>query len=108
MSADALALLDSAAAVLRAAAPSLAGEGRYTALLSANAVALARREVATEARSDALRAAITVPSAAIRAGAHDDDAALYARLLDFARLRAWVTDPGALTPDERAAVEGAA
>lgn len=108
MSTDALALLDSAAAVLRAAAPSLPGEGRYTALLSANAVAMARRDVATETRSAALRAAIAAPSAEIRAGAHDDDAALHARLLAYAALRAWVTDPNALTPEERAGVEAAA
>lgn len=105
---DALALLDTAATVLRAAAPSLPGEGRYTALLSANAVAMARRDMATQVRSDALRTAIAAPSAAIRAGAHDEDAGLHARILAFAALRAWVTDPNALTAEERAEVEAPA
>jgi hypothetical protein len=46
MTNDALALLDGAADLLRAVAPSLSGEGRYAVLLSANAVATARRDIA--------------------------------------------------------------
>lgn len=106
MSQDALALLDSAAAVLRAAAPALPGDGRYTALLAANAVATARRDLAVAARAEAARAAIGTDVAAIRAGRHDDDDALYARLRLHAALRAWVADPGSVTPDERRAALG--
>lgn len=103
MTTDALALLDSAAAVLRAAAPSLPGEGRYTALLTASAVSTARRDLALRARSAAARDALPADAAAIRAGRHDDDADLYARLHAYAALRAWITDPGSVSDDERAA-----
>lgn len=103
MTADALALLDSAADVLRAAAPTLPGDGRYTALLTANAVSTARRDLALGARLVAAGAAIPAATAAIRAGQHDDDAGLYARLHACAALRAWVADPGSLSDDERAA-----
>lgn len=104
---DALALLDGAATVLRAAAPALSGDGRYAVLLSANAVATARRDIAMADRLEAARAAIAVDPAAIRAGAHDGDAALYARILAYAALRAWIADPAALTPAERSAnIEG--
>jgi Domain of unknown function (DUF6285) len=103
MTADALALLDGAASVLRAAAPTLSGEGRYAALLSANAVATARRDLAMAARSEAARAAIGADAAAIRSGKHDEDAALYGRLVAYTALRAWIADPNALTDAERAA-----
>jgi hypothetical protein len=104
---DALALLDSAASVLRAAAQSLSGEGRYAALLSANAVTSARRDVAMAERTEALRAALAADTAAIRAGGHDDDAALYERLVAYTALRAWIADPNALTDAERSEyVEG--
>ena len=105
MSTEALALLDGVAGVLRAAAPALPGDGRYTALLSANAVATARRDLASAARVAAARSAITADKAAIRSGRHDGDTALHERLLAHAALRAWVTDPGALTAAERATVE---
>lgn len=104
---ETLNLLDGAATTLRDVAGSLGGEARYAVLLSASAVATARRDLATAARSDARRAALGADGAAIRAGAHDDDAALYARLVAFSALRAWVADPKAPTEAERAAhVEG--
>jgi hypothetical protein len=103
MTADALALLDGAAAVLRAAAPSLSGEGRYAALLSANAVGAARRDLAMRDRSEAACAAIGAEVAAIRAGAHDEDAGLYRQLVAYAAVRAWVADPGSVSDAERAA-----
>ena len=95
MSTEAFSLLDGAAEVLRALAPSLPGEGRYAALLSASAVATARRDLALAERIAAARAALPAGSAAIRAGEHDGDAGLHARLLAHAELRAWVADPGA-------------
>lgn len=99
MSGDAMDLLDGAAALLRALAPSLSAEARYLALLSANAVATARRDVALAPRVAAARAALGADpaaiTAAIRAGRHDDDAALHARLVALAELRAWVADPKA-------------
>ena len=36
---------------------------------------------------------VTANVAAIRAGAHDHDADLHARLLAAAQLRAWIADP---------------
>jgi hypothetical protein len=107
MSTDALALLDGAAGVLRGVAPSLPGEGRYAALLATNAVATARRDIAMRERTEAARAALAVEVAAIRAGAHDDDAALHARLVAHAVLRAWVADPASVTPAERSLHVGA-
>ena len=107
MSADVLALLDSSAGVLRATAPTLSGEGRYAALLSANAIATARRELVSADRLASTGAAVAADAAAIRAGLHDDDAALYDRLVAHAALRAWVTEPGSLTAEERARVEAA-
>ncbi len=101
MKSDALSLLDGAAALLRDTAPTLAGEARYAALLSANAVATARRDLALAARSEATRAAIAADVAAIRAGVYDDDDALYQRLLAHTALRAWITDPNALGAAER-------
>ncbi len=98
---DPLALLDDAEGVLRAAASSLSGEGRYAVLLSANAVATARRGIAMHDRSEAARAAIIAEVSAIRTGAHDDDTALYERLVAHAAIRAWIADPGSLTPAER-------
>jgi hypothetical protein len=100
MTADALALLDGAAAVLRAAGPTLSGEARYTALLAANAVAIARRELAVAARCAAARDAIRADASAIRSGRHDTDADLYRRLVAHAILRAWIADPNALTESE--------
>lgn len=85
-------------------APALQGEARYLALLAAKAVATARRALAAEAALAAAEAALCADPAAIRAGAHDGDAALSARLLEAARLRAWIADPAALTPDETRAL----
>jgi hypothetical protein len=104
----ALALLDGAAEVLRATAPGLAPDARYATLLCASAIATGRRDAATAARSEGLGAAVGGLRDAIRAGAHDGDAALHARLLAWAALRAWVADPDALTPRERAALDDVA
>lgn len=105
MSPDALALLDGAASVLRASAGTLSGEARYTALLCANAIATASREA--EAGSDALSDNPALRDA-IRAGVHDGDAALHARLLASAAVRAWIADPDALLPRERTLMTGEA
>jgi hypothetical protein len=100
---DALNLIAEAEAALRdRIAPAAVGDARYHALLAANALATARRALS-------LLPAPT-PSAdvaAIRAGAHDGDAALYAALLADARRRAWVSDPSALAASDRALIEGA-
>lgn len=85
-------------------APRLDGEARYLALLAANAVATARRELVVAGPLAALGAATGADTAAIRAGAHDDDAALFGRLVAAARLRAWIADPSALTEDETRAL----
>lgn len=90
----ALALLDGSAAVLREIAPGLPGDARYAALLTASAVATARRDVALAPRIAAARAELPADPAAIRAGRHDGDRALYDRLLALAELRAWIADPG--------------
>jgi hypothetical protein len=99
----AVALIDGASAVLRRVALTLTGDARYAVLLAANAVATARRDLATSALAEAARAALPQDPAAIRSGVHDDDAALYGRLVAYAALRAWVADPGSLTEAERAA-----
>lgn len=100
MSTEAFSLLDGAAATLRDLAPSLTGDARYAVLLSASAVATARRDLGLADRVAAARAAIPMDARAIRSGAHDGDAALYDRLLAHARLRAWVADPSfALEPE---------
>lgn len=100
----ALVLLDSSASVLRDLAPGLTGEARYAALLTANAVATARRDIALADRIAAARAALPSDHAAIRDGRHDGDAALYGRLLAHAALRAWVSDPTS-APDPALAPE---
>lgn len=106
MSAEALSLLDGAAALLRETAPGLPGEARYAALLSASAVATARRDLAMAERIAEARAAVGASAAAIRSGAHDGDAGLHARLVALSELRAWVTDPkGASAPARAAAPE---
>jgi hypothetical protein len=96
-------LLATTATVLRELAPTLPSDGRYIALLTANAVATARREAAVADRLAASAEAIGASPAAIRAGRHDDDADLYRRLLADAALRAWVADPNAPSADERSA-----
>lgn len=102
---DAEALLAEAAALLRdRLAPSLGGAARYEALLAASAVAMAAREIAARPAQAAADAAVPPDAvAAIRAGARDDDAALYAALLRAATLRGWVARPSCPTPAERAA-----
>jgi hypothetical protein len=76
------------------------GDLRYKALLSANAVAMARRELLL---SSVLKsAAVTDVSAAeIRAGEHDDDGVVADVILREAALRAYVANPGALSDEER-------
>ncbi|MDP5307416.1 hypothetical protein [Paracoccus spongiarum] len=102
----ALDLLDDTARVLREdLAAALTGEQRYQALLAANAIATARRAIAVSARLQAAEGAIGADVAAIRAGRHDGDAALHGRLLHAARLRAFVADPVALSPEDRAPCE---
>lgn len=96
-------LLATTVALLRETAPTLSGEGRYVALLTANAVAIARREGQAAARLAASAQNLGTTAATIRSGLHDDDAALYERLLADAALRAWVTDPAAPNAAERAA-----
>lgn len=76
-------------------------DARYHALLAANALATARRALSLPAG-----ASPEPDVAALRAGAHDDDAALFAALMADARRRAWVADPAALAPDDRALTEG--
>jgi hypothetical protein len=85
-------------------APRLDGEARYLALLAANAVATARRGMIAGAALAAAERAVGAEAAAIRAGAHDDDAALPGRLLAAARIRAWVADPAVLTEAEARAL----
>jgi hypothetical protein len=102
---DALDLLAEAQRTLREElAPRLDGEARYLALLASNAVATARRELVAAGPLAALGAAANADAAAIRAGAHDGDAALFARLLAAARLKAWIADPAALTEAETRAL----
>jgi len=103
MNPQTLDLLDEAAHVLRhALAKTLAGEARYLALLTANAVAMVRREATVEAPLEAAREALSGFSiAAIRSGTLDGDMALYARLCTHAALGAWVADPNALSEAQR-------
>ena len=85
---DALDLIAEAEATLRDRIAPGGPDARYHALLAANALAMARRELHHPPQD------VTADVAAIRAGAHDGDAALHARLLAAARLRAWIADPG--------------
>jgi hypothetical protein len=102
---DAAALLAEAERTLRGAlAPLLDGEARYLALLAANAAGTARRALAAAAPLADAEAAVGADPAAIRAGAHDGDAALAGRLMAAARLRAWIADPAALTAEETQAL----
>lgn len=84
-------------------APQLSGETRVAVMLAANAVATAMREVALADRISLAEAAVACAASDIRNGLHDDDAALHARLLAAAVLRAHVADPAAPTADERRA-----
>ena len=89
---DALDLIAEAEAVLRRLVAPGGPDVRYHAALAANALAMARRELSCPPQ-DAM-----ADAAAIRAGAHDGDAALHARLLAAARHRAWIADPEGLEP----------
>ncbi len=100
---EGLDLLDEAIATLRERlAPQLSGEGRYLALLTANAIATARREAELGAAFPAGEEDDAALVAAIRARRRDADDALFGRLLAQAARRAWVADPDALTAPERA------
>ena len=98
-------LLDQAATELRQTlAPQLTGAARYHALLAANAVATAAREARAAPHLATAEAALAgLDPAAIRAGAHDQDADLHARLKTRAALRAWIANPRSLSPEDRAA-----
>lgn len=74
--------------------PALPEEKRYQALMVANALAIAGRALAAPSAEDA--AELEALAAAIRAGRHDGDAALHARLLRWAEARTAVTNPKAL------------
>ena len=86
----ALDLIAEAEAVLRREVAPGGPDARYHAALAANALAMARRELSHPPRD------APADVAAIRAGAHDDDAALHARLLAAARHRAWIADPDSI------------
>ncbi len=86
---NALDLIAEAEATLRHRIAPGGPDARYHALLAANALAMARRELRHPPQD------VTADVGAIRAGTHDDDAALHARLLAAARLRAWIADPTA-------------
>ncbi|MCC5985253.1 MAG: hypothetical protein JJU42_12900 [Rhodobacteraceae bacterium] len=97
-------LLVQAATELREGlAPRLSGAARYQALLAANAVATAAREArAAPHLARAEEALADLDLAAIRAGAHDSDSALHARLRACAAIRAWIADPRSLSAQDRA------
>lgn len=106
---DALDLIAEAEATLRERVAPGGPEARYHALLAANALAIARRELTHPPRDTAAAttaggnaaggnatdrpAQAAADVAAIRAGRHDDDVTLHARLLAAAARRAWIADP---------------
>ncbi len=111
---DALDLIAMAETTLRERVAPGGPEARYHALLAANALATAHRELTHPPRdaagSDAADgnaaggsaaggstaegpAQAVADVAAIRAGRHDDDVTLHARLLAAAARRAWIADP---------------
>ncbi len=75
--------------------PALPEEMRYQALMLANALAIAGREIAQTGGEDA--AALQRLAVEIRTGQHDGDAAVYDRLLAWTRARVAVTNPKALS-----------
>lgn len=102
------ALLDVARkALLDEVAPGLAGRQRFVALMVANAIGIAMREMENEGARDAAwaRALVTITDGgsdpagslarAIRAGAHDADPELYGALVETAAIaaRTWKPDP---------------
>ena len=85
-------------------APTLQGRERYLAAMVGNAVRIVARELE---RADRLRAVTDGNSSlveAIRSGRHDADPVLYERLRRSAILAVDISKPGALLPDERAAL----
>ena len=82
-------------------APTLGGDARLSALLAANAIATARRELALCRKLTKAAADLACSRQAIRSGAHDDDEEAYRRLLGLAVLRAHVADPSTVTEEER-------
>jgi hypothetical protein len=78
--------------------PALPEEKRYAARLVANAIAIAARQIGarTPLSADERRAL----ASAIRAGRHDGDAALHARLLADVHARLAVSNPKALPREE--------
>lgn len=75
--------------------PALAGDARIRALMVANALGIAERELAHPAPKTAPPGLL----AAIRTGAHDADATLHAALIEAARSRVAVARPAALRDD---------
>lgn len=109
MTPEARDLLDEAVETLRAQlAPGLSGEARYLALLTANAIATAAREQAVGAALETDAAEQAALAKEIRAGGRDEDPDLYGRLVADAARRAWVSDPSALSDEERDAFIGEA
>ena len=96
--------------------PGLRGEGRYAALMVANALGMVERELASRERSRAADHAVLTFAGrghaddeararalcrAIRDGHHDGDGGLHAALYDEAIAAVAITRPGALTAAER-------
>lgn len=97
---DARALLAATKDVLRDdLAEHAKGDLRYKALLSANAVAMAERELAFAAQSEAAVVSGVTPED-IRGGKHDADHALIKAILREAAIRAYIANPDALTEAE--------
>jgi hypothetical protein len=91
---DAVELLRVARASLEAEIlPGLAGEARLTGLMVARAMAIAERELRAPVAEFPDAAAL---AAAIRAGRHDGDLDLHARLLADAAARTAIANPKAL------------
>ena len=99
---DARAILAAAESLLRQdLAEHAKGDLRYKALLSANAVAMAERELAlSEVSADAAVSGVTPH--AIRSGRHDGDHALAGAILRESAIRAFIANPAALTEAEQA------
>ncbi|MEM8877675.1 MAG: hypothetical protein AAGD23_07360 [Pseudomonadota bacterium] len=98
---DARALLAATVDVLREdLAEHAKGDLRYKALLSANAVAMAERELAFAAQSAAAVISGITPED-IRGGKHDADHELIEVVLREAAIRAYIANPDALTEAEK-------
>ena len=96
---DALALVAEARhTLLEHVLPALSGDARIKALMVANALGIAARELEAPAPPPLTHDL----AGAIRAGAHDADAALYATLVAAARARVAVSRPSALRDEESA------